>query len=148
MLAYKHSEAYTNYSGNLRQRPFVPRDKGLVNMEYKSTNKKWSINSTLKILGYSRIPSGGVVHHGYVIADRSKPFVLINSQLSYFLPKLDIYLGAENIGNYVQHHPIIASDEPFSSSFDASLIWGPTMGRIIYLGFRWNPFSEKKSNKQ
>lgn len=148
MLAYKHAEAFTNYSGTLRQRPFVPRDKGLVNMEYKSANKKWSINSTFKVIGYSRIPSGGLVHHGYAIADRSKPFVFINSQVSYFLPKLDIYLGAENIGNYAQHHPIIASDEPFSSSFDASLVWGPTMGRLFYLGFRWNPFSEKNANKQ
>ena len=119
----------------------MPKDKGLVNLEYKTKNKKWSVNGTAKIFGYSRIPSGGIVHHGNNIAVRSSPYALYNAQLSYFLKRFDIYLGAENIGNFTQHNPILAADEPFSSSFDASLVWGPLMGRLIYAGFRWKPFN-------
>jgi outer membrane receptor for ferrienterochelin and colicins len=146
LIAYKHNETQTNYLGTLRQRPFVPRDKGLVNVEYKTPNKKWSINATAKIIGYSRIPSGGIVHHGNEIPLRSEPYTLYSAQLSYFLKQIDLYLGSENISNFTQHNPIIASEEPFSKSFDASLIWGPIMGRIIYLGLRWKPTLTSKKN--
>jgi len=140
LLAYKRTSAKTTYGSNLKLRPFVPRDKALVNLEYKTPNKKWAINTTSKFIGYIRIPSGGVVHHGNVIPTRSEPYLIFNAQLSYFFKRFDIYVGAENIGNFTQHNPIIAADEPFGSSFDASLVWGPIMGRIIYTGFRWKPF--------
>jgi outer membrane receptor for ferrienterochelin and colicins len=146
LIAYKHNETRTNYSGTLLQRPFIPRDKGLVNVEYKTPNKKWSLNATAKIFGYSRIPSGGIVHHGNEIPVRSKPYALYNAQLSYFMTRFDVYVGSENIGNFTQHSPIIASDEPFSSSFDASIAWGPLMGRLIYVGFRWKPFEKLKTS--
>jgi outer membrane receptor for ferrienterochelin and colicins len=45
-------------------------------------------------------------------------------------------LGAENLLNYMQHMPVIAADQPFSPFFDASMIWGPTMGSTLYVGFR------------
>ncbi|MBL0047114.1 MAG: TonB-dependent receptor [Bacteroidetes bacterium] len=144
LLAYKHNETATNYSGTLRQRPFVPRDKGLLNVEYKTKNKKWSMNATAKVFGYSRIPSGGIIHHGNEIPLRSKPYSLYAAQVSYFLMRFDVYVGAENIGNFTQHNPIIDAESPFSSSFDASLVWGPLMGRLMYIGFRWKPFSSKK----
>ncbi len=144
LLAYKHNETQTNYSGTNRQRPFIPRDKALVNVEYKTPNKKWSINATTKFMGYSRIPSGGIVHHGNEIPLRSAPYALYSAQLSYFLKQIDLYVGSENISNFTQHNPIIASDEPFSNSFDASLIWGPLMGRLIYIGVRWKPIVSSK----
>ncbi len=144
LLAYKHNETATNYSGTMRQRPFVPRDKGLLNLEYKTNNKKWSITSTAKLYGYSRIPAGGIIHHGNEIPLRSTPYSIYNGQVSYFLARFDVYIGCENILNFTQHNPIINAEEPFSSSFDASLVWGPLMGRIIYAGFRWKPFATKK----
>ena len=144
LLAYKHNEVKTNYSGTEKQRPFTPKDKGLLNVDYKTSNKKWGITATAKFFGYSRIPSGGIIHHGYAIPVRSEVFTLYNAQVSYFLKRIDLYAGAENISNFTQHNAIIAADDPFSSSFDASLIWGPLMGRLIYVGFRWKPFNQIK----
>ena len=34
-------------------------------------------------------------------------------------------------------NPIIAASNPNGSNFDASLIWGPIMGRNIYFGLRY-----------
>ena len=48
----------------------------------------------------------------------------------------EIYLGAENILDFRQDDPILASDEPFSPYFDSSIIWGPIFGRMIYGGIR------------
>ena len=41
-------------------------------------------------------------------------------------------------------NPIINPENPFSNSFDSSIIWGPIMGRKIYAGIRINlPYIEK-----
>ena len=62
----------------------------------------------------------------------------MNAQISkVWNEKLDIYLGAKNMLNYKQDSPILASDEPFSDYFDASLIWGLVYGRKVYLELRY-----------
>ena len=45
--------------------------------------------------------------------------------------------GAENITNFMQHHPIIDVQNPFGDNFDASMVWGPMHGRTFYAGLRW-----------
>jgi hypothetical protein len=49
---------------------------------------------------------------------------------------MDLYIGGENLGNYLQKNPIVAADRPFSPYFDASLVWGPVTGRMLYAGWR------------
>ena len=49
----------------------------------------------------------------------------------------NIYLGVENLLNYKQSNPIISSDLPFNKYFDASMVWGPIYGRMLYLGLRY-----------
>ena len=74
------------------------------------------------------------------MAERSPTYVTMNAQISKALGKtkaLDLYLGGENLTNYFQKKSIIAADQPFSTYFDASMIWGPVSGRLIYGGFRF-----------
>ena len=47
-----------------------------------------------------------------------------------------MYLGGENITNYRQQNPIIDSQNPFGSTFDATRVWGPIIGTNVYLGIR------------
>ena len=49
----------------------------------------------------------------------------------------EIYVGGENLTNYFQKNVIIAADEPFGEYFDASMVWGPVSGRLVYGGFRY-----------
>ena len=72
------------------------------------------------------------------IPGESPDFVLMNAQVSkLWNDKFEIYLGVENLLNFRQDNPIIASDQPFSDYFDSSLVWGPMFGRNMYLGFRY-----------
>ena len=50
---------------------------------------------------------------------------------------MDLYAGTENLGNYMQPHPIIAASQPFGPYFDASLVWGPINGRMLFVGWRY-----------
>ena len=49
---------------------------------------------------------------------------------------MDIYVGAENVTDFFQQQVIVAADQPFSSYFDASMVWGPVSGRMLYAGWR------------
>jgi hypothetical protein len=48
--------------------------------------------------------------------------------------------------NYKQDRPIIGADygggavssSDFNQYFDASLVYGPILGRMVYAGLRWN----------
>jgi outer membrane receptor protein involved in Fe transport len=53
------------------------------------------------------------------------------------LEKLNVYVGVENLLNYTQKDPTLASDDPFGSYFDSSMAWGPIFGRNIYAGIRY-----------
>jgi hypothetical protein len=64
----------------------------------------------------------------------------MNAQVSKSIGKKktwELYVGGENLTDFIQQHSIIASDQPFSQYFDASMIWGPVIGRMIYGGFRF-----------
>ena len=63
----------------------------------------------------------------------------MNAQLnkSFMGDKLELYAGIENLTNYMQKPLILLADNPDGPGFDASQIWGPTMGRNLYIGFRW-----------
>ena len=60
----------------------------------------------------------------------------MNAQVSKTVGKkspVDIYLGSENLTGYYQKDAIIAAGEPFGQYFDASMIWGPLTGRMIFM---------------
>ena len=40
----------------------------------------------------------------------------------------------ENFLDYTQDNPILDSQNPFGNNFDASIIWAPIMGRLVYTG--------------
>ena len=102
-------------------------------LSYKNISDKWHFDITANYMGRSRIPDNDDASESF-----SSPFTLLNSQLTYKRNIHEIYIGAENITNYTQPNPIIDSESPFGENFDASLIWGPVMGRNIYIGFRYN----------
>ena len=61
------------------------------------------------------------------------------AQVSHrFRGGLELYVGCENIANYMQKEPIISAMAPFSPEFNSSSVWGPLMGRKFYMGLRFN----------
>lgn len=67
----------------------------------------------------------------------SPSYVNVNAQISKTIGKWDVYLGGENLLNITQKVLIVDAENPYGSFFDASMVWGPSMGAMAYLGFRY-----------
>lgn len=137
-IAYKWIDVKTTYMGSLLEKPLSPRERALLNLAYKTNNEKWKFDFTTRYNGVSRIPSAGVLHHGHEIPVKGNAFIQLMCQITYVRKEFELYLGGENLTNYTQHHSIIEPENPFGDSFDATLVWGPLMGRTIYAGFRYS----------
>jgi copper chaperone CopZ len=145
-LAYKWQNYQLGYNEGLRLAPFTPIHRGFLNVAY-ATDNNWTFDMTFNLTGPQRIPDTDVLPKELEMPSESPAFLRINAQINKeIFPGFIAYLGVENLTNYQQEYAIINADEPFSDSFDASLIWGPTMGRNVYLGVRYTivPFDENK----
>ena len=132
-FAYKYYDVKVDYNSKSMQKPLQPKQRYFANFGY--VKNKFRVDATYHHTGSQRIPPTVFNPNGF----NSKPYGLINAQLTY-IPKinLEIYLGAENLNNKKQSNPILSSDQPFSESFDSSLIYAPVFGRMIYAGLRYN----------
>ena len=124
------------------ERPLISRYKGLLNLQYATRFRRWVFDVTAQLNGPSRLPA----FDGDVADARYSPvYPMFYAQVSRKVGKFDIYVGCENIGNYMQHDPITVGGEmfrkgmnPFDASFNSSAVWGPLMGRKFYIGMRLN----------
>jgi outer membrane receptor for ferrienterochelin and colicins len=136
-VAYKHYDVKTTYSSSLREKPLVPRHRALFNFAYFTKFEKWKLDYTLKWLGRSRLPDTSPNPEEYRVPGRSDAYFVMNAQVTKKFKYFDVYLGSENMADYKQKTPILASHEPFGEHFDASLVWAPINGRMVYAGFRY-----------
>jgi outer membrane receptor for ferrienterochelin and colicins len=135
-LAYKWQDVRTNYNGALLQKPLIAKDRVLFNVAYATHYEKWKFDATVKWFGQNRIPNTGSNPIGLQMDAYSKPYYTVNAQVTKKFKRFELYTGAENIFNFMQKQQIIDPANPFGNYFDASLIWGPVMGRVFYAGFR------------
>jgi len=136
-LAYRWYDVQTTYHGELMQKPLVSKHRTFLNLAY-GTRNGWKFDYTINWKGDKRIPSTESNPPAYRLPSRSPDFILMNAQVSkQWENGLEMYVGMENITNYRQDNPIIASDVPFGDYFDSTLIWGPIFGRNTYFGIRY-----------
>jgi len=137
-LAYRYFDVHSTYSGVALQKPFTSRHRAFTNLAYEL--KGWKLDYTLNLNGPKRIPSTRDNPGIYQRDNYSPSFWIMNAQVSKTVGKkhpVDLYLGGENLGNYFQREVIISPEQPFGAYFDASLVWGPVSGRMIYAGLRY-----------
>lgn len=134
--AYRYMDVKTTYGGVLLEKPLQSKYKGLVALSYETSRKDWQIDLNAQLNGGGRMPKAD--SENPLWESEFKPFSVYNVQVSKRFKTWTLYSGIENIANYVQTNPIIAASNPHSEDFDATLIWGPTHGRKIYVGFRWD----------
>ncbi|MCX6296162.1 MAG: TonB-dependent receptor, partial [Bacteroidetes bacterium] len=135
-VAYKWYDVKTTYNYELLDKPYIPKHRVMFNMAYSTYMDIWKFDFTTNWLGDSRLPSTELSPIEYKLPKHSNPYFLINAQITKKFKTFELYLGCENILNYTQKNPIIASENPFGSNFDASMIYAPIEGRNIYGGFR------------
>ena len=136
-LAYKWYHIKTDYKDGLKEKPLTPNNRVLINLGYITNFDKWKFDLTGHWFDTSRIPSTSNNIPENRPPSISKSYYTINGQITRNFKKVEVYTGVENILNYKQNNPIIAANDPNGSNFDASLIWGPVMGRNIYFGLRY-----------
>ncbi|NOR86782.1 MAG: TonB-dependent receptor, partial [Bacteroidales bacterium] len=136
-IAYRWYDVMTTYGEELLQKPLVSSHRAFVNLAYRTRNY-WKFDATLNWQGEKRIPTTTENPIIYQREEKSPSFLMLNAQISKtWHENFDLYLGVENIFDFKQNDPIIASGQPFSEYFDASMVWGPIFGRNIYLGLRY-----------
>lgn len=141
-VAYRWIEVRTEYKSGERQKPLTPKHRLFANFGYEtqenSKGSNWAVDFTAQWLGEQRIPATTDNTPANQRGTSSPSFMLFNAQLSRnFSKRFSVYVGVENIFNYQQDDPIIAADNPFGNNFDASLVWGPIFGRMVYGGLRY-----------
>ncbi|RYZ58618.1 MAG: TonB-dependent receptor, partial [Chitinophagaceae bacterium] len=87
-----------------------------------------------------RLPSTEALPVAYKRNANAPAYTLMNAQVSKTLGKkknIDLYLGGENLTNFFQRDVITSAEQPFGKYFDASQVWGPVNGRMLYAGLRF-----------
>lgn len=142
-MAYRWYDVRTNYSGSLKDKPFVAKHRAFINLAYE-TRSEWKFDYTVQWHSSKRIPSTDANPIVYQRATRSPDLFIMNAQITKsWKDRFDAYVGMENITNVKQNNPIVAVEAPFGPYFDSSLVWAPIFGRMTYLGFRLKPKSNQ-----
>jgi outer membrane receptor for ferrienterochelin and colicins len=139
--AYRYVDTKMTYKTGLLQKALVSMHRAFVNISYETKNKHWLFDATLQYNGNKRLPQTTANPLDYQRANYSPDFYNVLAQITYVtkIKKSDcnVYVGVENALDYKQQNPIVASDAPFSKYFDASMVWGPIYGRMLYVGLRF-----------
>ena len=125
--AFRYNDARTTYAGVLRHRPLTSRFKGLLTCSYKTPMELWQFDVTGQLHG----------HGEYYDHTPYPTYFQLQAQVTREFPHFSLYVGGENLTNYRIPEPIKGAHNPWSSSFDATQIWGPTEGAMFYIGVRF-----------
>ena len=120
----------------LRSKALTNRFKGVITTSYQTPLKKWQFDVTAQFNGVSRMPDGFAAPFTW--------YPQLMAQITKYFRTCSLYVGAENMTNFRQDHPIVGYDDPYGPDFDASMVCGPTMGWKVYVGFRYD--LEKSEN--
>lgn len=136
-LAYRLRNVKTDYTEGLLARPLIPQHRAFMNLAYE-TKTKWKFDYTVQWIGQQRLPDTSQNLPENQRENYSDDYVLMNAQISKDLgDKWNVYLGVENLTDFKLKNPIVSANDPFSSNFDTSMVWGPIFGRMTYAGFRF-----------
>jgi len=135
--AYKWNDVHMTTAGFLRRKALAKQHKFLTTFSYATNFNKWQFDLSAHVHGPSRIPSTETNPAIYQLDSESPWHVTMNMQVTKRFKWFDLYVGAENLTNFRQKNAIIAANDPYGRFFDASLVWGSTMGINPYLGLRY-----------
>ena len=130
ILTYRYTNAKIEMDGQgLVNRPLMSKYKGVLNLQYATNLNKWTFDVTAQLNGPAPLPL-------FMGGGESEVYPMFFAQVTKKFRGVDVYVGVENIGNYMQENPIISANDPYSDDFNASMVWGPLMGRKFYAGMR------------
>lgn len=142
-IAYRYLDVKQKINDSWIKKPFVAEHRLFINLAFTSEREssedaQMLYDITLQWFSPKRLPETKNSPTEYQVKEYSPGFALANSQITRsFYEGFDLYLGIENIFNFMQEHPIVSHNNPTNQYFDSSIIWGPIYGRLYYMGLRW-----------
>ncbi|WP_066628796.1 TonB-dependent receptor [Labilibacter marinus] len=136
--AYRQNDVQSTFNGKQEEVPFVNKYKGLLSGSYRTNLDKWQFDLTAQFNGDQRLPSTGNNSPENTRPNQSEQYVVWMAQVTKNHRNWSFYLGGENIGRFTQKNAIIDPENPFGDEFDASRIWGPLYGGMVYAGIKYN----------
>lgn len=124
--AFRINNVRCTYDGVLRQKPLTSRYKGLMTFSYTTPLELWQFDVTGQLNGDGELYDGS----------KYPAYFMLQAQITREFRHFSIYLGGENLTNYIINDPILHAHHPWSPSFDATQIWGPVTGIMGYIGIR------------
>lgn len=147
--AYKYLNVKTDYATGLLEKPLQAKNRFFANIAYEThilkKGQQWKFDATFNWIGEQRLPSTLANPVQYQMPAYSPSYQLINTQVTRtFSSTFEMYVGAENLGNFKQNNAIIAADNPNSPYFDSTMIYGPVFGKMFYAGLRFKIKTKKE----
>lgn len=135
--AWRYNDVKTTFNGKLREKPLTSRYKGLLTASYKTPLGLWQFDATLQLNGGGRLPDPYTTSDGTSSWDnRYHSFEQVSAQITRWFRNFSIYIGGENLTGFKQKNPILNADNPWSSAFEPTMVWGPVEGAMFYAGVR------------
>jgi outer membrane receptor for ferrienterochelin and colicins len=136
-VAYKLNDVNVTTAGRLQHKVLAERHKVLGTVHYATNFDKWQFDLTVQGHGPRRLADTRANPEEYRLPENAPWYLTMNLQITKKFKWFEVYAGAENLTNFVQKDAIIAANDPHGPYFDASQVWGPTMGINPYVGFRY-----------
>lgn len=141
--AYRFTDVKVDYGQGLVQKPLTSRHKGLVTVGYAPMMGLWQFDVTCSVTGGGRMPSPyRMADGGLSWEPEYKAYPQLSAQVTRNFRHWAVYVGGENLTNYRQQRPVIGSENPWGTGFDATMVYAPLHGANVYVGFRytWNRY--------
>ena len=139
--AYKYNHYEVGFQGGNRIPPLFAKNRGLFTLEYSVPRTNWDINFSTQFVGKQLFPEHPFIPNTIDLTNHvgnTPSYQLYNIHINKkFTDRFEFYFGGENLGNFTQENPIIDHENPFSDYFNASHIYGPTLGIRGYMGIKW-----------
>ena len=132
--AWRWNDVKCTYGGELMEKPLTSRYKGLITASYKTPLGIWQFDATLQLNGGGRMPTpvNGLWE------SRFRSYEQVSAQITRWFRHFSVYIGGENLTGFRQKQPVINATDPWSSTFDPTMVWGPVHGAMFYAGIRVN----------
>lgn len=138
-LAYKYLRAMDAFALGEDVAFGIPTHRGFVNAAYTFGESGWKVDATWNWYGERRLLSTDYYPEQYSLPNTSPSYSMVHLQVNKTFGKSwEVYAGSENLLNYRQDNPVIASEDPYSQFFETNRVFAPIFGRMLYVGFYYN----------
>lgn len=138
--AWRYTDVKSNYIGSgMTQKPLTSRHKALFTLGWSPNMGLWQADITCAVNGSGRMPTPYNMPDGSLSwSTNYNAYAQLNAQVTRNFRHWALYIGGENLTDFRQSNPVIGADNPWGDNFDATMIYGPLQGAMVYIGFRYN----------